>query len=80
MRPGDRKQRWEQACFIEGVVLLGFGGAITWNATGWPAVMIGGFFLVFAFLAFRSGYMGWPLREDLSPWANKSDNAGDLNG
>ncbi len=71
MRPGDRRQRWNQSFGISGAIFLGFA-AFTFFGVDPPAqyYMIG-FFLLMAVLDFVDIGKGWRVKEGRPPWADR---------
>lgn len=68
-KPGDRRQRWNEACGIGAFVLISMGSFLLIDG-----IYIGALFMFFmAGLELRDAKKGWKLKEERPPWADRHD-------
>jgi len=78
MRPGDRRQRWQSTCNIEGTIILLIGAffcyaGLTATKGGWIVLLFGGICILCAVCDFCDASRGWRMVNDRPPWADEHD-------
>jgi hypothetical protein len=70
VKPGDRRQRWNQACSIEGFIFIFITGVLIANG-GKIALIIASVTLLCGLLAFKDISTGWKMKDGPSPMSKK---------
>jgi len=85
MRPGDRKQRWQSTCTIEGIILFLIGLFFAYSGlmaprNGWIVLLIALGALWGSMKSFTDAKRGWKMTDKRPPWADRHDaiDRGDL--
>ena len=71
MRPGDRRQRWESTCNIQGTIGVIIGLCFIW--AGGYAIIWGAICILVGILDLRDAKRGWKLTDKRPPWADRFD-------
>lgn len=76
MRPGDRKRRWKESCYVD-ITIFGFMAGILFVIGLWQIAIVP---VLMVILSLRSHHLGWKIDYRLPPHAIRDIKRGDKTG